>query len=1248
MYTVDGVMVEIGVQSDKASSGIEKLANTLNTLKGAVAGSDGLTKLKVQIQGVADKAETAGKKFSGFTKQLVALTAVTKVIRTAITKSNEYVENMNLFRVALGGYADEAQRYAETVERVMGIDQSEWMKSQGIFMQIASGFGMAEESAYKLSKALTQVSYDIASFYNISTEEAMLKVRSGISGELEPLRNLGYALDTATLQQIAYANGINMKVTAMTQAQKAELRYVAIMSQSKNAINDMSRTYNTSANQIRVLSAQVTILARSFGNILIPAINAVLPFIINFVNVLSSALKAIANLFGFSMPSVDWGASGLGAASDAAGTLGDNLGGATGSAKKLQKVLMGFDELNVMPDTSGGGGGGGGGTGGGLSGGSLGINIDDYMYDFLDGMYKKAKDVNWAMAGIAAGVAGLAIPAATLLGWKNLSNVAGGIVVAAAEIMLNFRLAEAYLEDGSVKYLIGELGMTTLAGGIYTAILKNSGFIESGKAWRYGFALSLVIDAGVTIAAVYKGLSEGKVKLFDANTIISNIKTLLEAALAGFLVAGWAGAGVGIAIAAAAMLVVTAIAVDKAAHKLDYGDISLTAEEIRATAEKILGGEVVANMRLADAQIANSSEAEKMLQDSITALTSSSNLIRFGVDTSEEAITAVKNDAATLLTSAYNLLTEQEKTLGILIQLTTPEDGGEGGVTGSLQGAATNAIEALRGGYENLGMQLSEAIEAGLTDGMSDTEAALIANLTSSLTRVSAAISQGEFMGGYVADVKSALSNLDKESFEGVFAEIQTINSELETSYTAFAKQQYADMQGQLDGLKALKSSYEELGQTESAEALTETIAQLEAELDSYDVNDVVSKMMQSATANSGQIIYDTLIDWVGSGNNSKEFGREILNFINAGAIDAANNGDYSYLAESVLHGIERAFEDNGLDLSSIGLSGIDFISDEFKNVISDMLVQSGNMSQEQFEQFWLNMFNSFPQEKIGKTAAQETIAAIKSEFETSESELAPVTTGMAETISEMLGVALMFASQSGDYTAVTDAVLTMFEGELAKRGLSLDSFTFHGTELLTNSFRAELETALSEIGIPQNVINQLWTELNNAFGNGIVTSITNSKTGAVTAMSTVIDAIKREANSSLVKIKVGLQADGSALKVTGAGGTGLDIKTIQLRAGGGIPDYGTMFIAGEAGPEIVGKIGNKTGVANSGQISEIIASEMARQGGGGSNDEAVARAVASALSGMELKVDGDSFGRIAVKTINKRRQTSGKVELIL
>ena len=153
----------------------------------------------------------------------IGLKSITSVIAGWITASNSYIENLNLFNVSMGQYAEEARNYAEQVGEVMGINPGEWMRNQGVFMTITEGFGVASDRAYTMSKNLTQLTYDLASFFNISTSDAFQKLESGISGELEPLRRLGYDLSVARLQQEAYNLGIEKSVTAMTQAEKSRV-----------------------------------------------------------------------------------------------------------------------------------------------------------------------------------------------------------------------------------------------------------------------------------------------------------------------------------------------------------------------------------------------------------------------------------------------------------------------------------------------------------------------------------------------------------------------------------------------------------------------------------------------------------------------------------------------------------------------------------------------------------------------------------------------------------------------------------------------------------------------------------------------------------------------------------------------------------------------------------------------------------------------------------------------------------------
>lgn len=384
------------------SNSLAPLATQLNTV------SAGMSRLPSTINRVANATNNAARANNTSAKSYVNLWAKARMamnvmrgavnaIASWITESNKYIEDLNLFTASLGDYADEAKKYAEQVGEVMGIDPAEWMRNQGIFNTIIKGFGVASDRAYLMSKNLTQLGYDISSFYNISYEDAFTKLQSGIAGELEPLRRLGYDLSVARLQQEAYTLGIEKKVSAMTQAEKSELRYYAIMTQVTTAQGDMARTLNAPANQLRVLKAQVVQCARALGNIFIPVLNAVLPYAIALAKVLRMVADAIASFFGFKLPEVDYsslsnGASAVGDLAGNADDASDGLGKASKAAKKLKNNLLGIDELNIISPDNDDSSGSGSGAGAGLGGGGLGIELPSY--DFLgDLVSSKVEDI---------------------------------------------------------------------------------------------------------------------------------------------------------------------------------------------------------------------------------------------------------------------------------------------------------------------------------------------------------------------------------------------------------------------------------------------------------------------------------------------------------------------------------------------------------------------------------------------------------------------------------------------------------------------------------------------------------------------------------------------------------------------------------------------------------------------------------------------------------------------------------------
>ena len=377
-------------QIQQLSSSLTPLVNQLNAVGNAFSRlPSNITRVVTATNRVPAANNRAATSYVNlWAKLTMAINAVktgARVLASWITQSNQYIEDINLFTASMGQYAEAAKEYAEQVGEIMGIDPGEWMRNQGVFNTIISGFGVASDQAYLMSKNLTQLGYDISSFFNISFEDAMQKLQSGISGELEPLRRLGYDLSVARLQQEALNLGIEKSVSDMTQAEKSQLRYYAIMTQVTTAQGDMARTLNAPANQLRVLQAQVTQCARALGNIFIPALNAVLPYAIALAKVIRMLASAIASFFGFSLPEVDYsgisaGAGAVGDLADGAGSAADGLGDATKAAKKLKNAMLGIDELNILSENDSSGSGSGG-IGGGLGGSDLGIELPEY--DFL-------------------------------------------------------------------------------------------------------------------------------------------------------------------------------------------------------------------------------------------------------------------------------------------------------------------------------------------------------------------------------------------------------------------------------------------------------------------------------------------------------------------------------------------------------------------------------------------------------------------------------------------------------------------------------------------------------------------------------------------------------------------------------------------------------------------------------------------------------------------------------------------------
>ena len=503
--TIESLELEIVSKSASAAEGVDALTQSLSKVKYAAKGGLGLSSVVKQLNNVSNSSGKASKSFTDFYHKLKTVAKgiknVGKSIYSAIEKSSDYIENVNLFTVSMGKYADEAKQYAESVGEIMGIDPGEWMESQGIFMTLATGFGVAGDRAAVMSQNLTQLGYDLSSFFNISYDDAMQKLQSGLSGELEPLRRIGYDLSQAKLEATALELGIDKAVSSMTQAEKAELRYYAIMTQVTTAHGDMARTLDEPANQIRVFKAQLSMAAREIGNVFIPALNAILPYAIAVVKVIRTLVASLASLVGFEMPEVDYsGVASMGnVAEDTSGSLED----AANSAKKLKSYMLGFDELNVInPNTSD--------SSEDASGGFdfelptlediTKINISTKVNEIVEMIEDSLAEITLVLSG-----AGLAIGAVLAFSGLNIplgiALMAAGAIGLGTTLALNWSSLESPLET-ALGTLGGIVGGALLATG---AILAFTGVnIPLGIAMIAGGAVALT----TAIALNWESLSE--------------------------------------------------------------------------------------------------------------------------------------------------------------------------------------------------------------------------------------------------------------------------------------------------------------------------------------------------------------------------------------------------------------------------------------------------------------------------------------------------------------------------------------------------------------------------------------------------------------------------------------------------------------------------------------------------------------------------------------------------------------------
>ena len=372
-------------------------------------------KVKKSIRGIGSQAkETSGEltgalgpalKKIGFA--LGAAFSVKKLIdfgADCLRLGSDLQEVQNVVDVTFPQMSKQVDNFAKNAAASFGLSETMAKKFAGTSGAMAKSFGFSEQAAYEMATTLTGLAGDVASFYNISQDEAYTKLKSVFTGETETLKDLGVVMTQSALDAYALANGYSKTTAKMSEMEKVALRYKFVQDQLSAASGDFIRTSDGWANQVRVLQLQFDSLKATIGqgliNVLTPVIK-VINTIIGKLMSLANAFKAFTEMItgkGSSGGGTSAAAAGMEAVAQSADRANTAAGGAGSAAKKAAKdmksVTTGIDELNIIdPDTGSDGGGSGGGAAGGYDVDQFDMGaVDTSALDAMDSKYQALID----------------------------------------------------------------------------------------------------------------------------------------------------------------------------------------------------------------------------------------------------------------------------------------------------------------------------------------------------------------------------------------------------------------------------------------------------------------------------------------------------------------------------------------------------------------------------------------------------------------------------------------------------------------------------------------------------------------------------------------------------------------------------------------------------------------------------------------------------------------------------------------
>ncbi len=525
--TMDEISIQIEGNSDKAIESLTRLTGVLDKLTGVTGSSiAGLNQTNEKIKSIANSSSKSGKKTSDSFNQMTksALGFVTKLTGVKfgfLDTTNsiaEYISAVNRFNYTFSGTEKQLKDTTEWVNKLSDawlLDEQEVANSMSRYYNMTKTMGIVSEDAMRMSKNLTQLTYDLSAFWGDTSSRVTTRIASAMRGEAEGLAEYGISLNQATLQATLYANGINRTVSSLTAAEKAELVYYQIMKSTANQHGYYAKTLLQPANALEILKTQFTKLGRAIGSIFLPIMMAVIPYVIALTELLTKLAKTIASFLGFELG--DWTAD----TSQIGAGLGDIADNAENAGKKVKGMIADFDELHTIDfgDSSGSSLGIG-------AGGSLGLDASEFEYtddlmNVIDEKLEKARkvieNIKDYIIAIGTALAGYKVSDTVLNLFKNVGLLGENVNIFKTALGIGLTLGSLYLTyQGVTKLLEGEinpqtiletaLGMFGLTGGIMTIASGLGITLALGSAIAITAGISLII-AGITLQK--QGIEEG-------------------------------------------------------------------------------------------------------------------------------------------------------------------------------------------------------------------------------------------------------------------------------------------------------------------------------------------------------------------------------------------------------------------------------------------------------------------------------------------------------------------------------------------------------------------------------------------------------------------------------------------------------------------------------------------------------------------------------------------------------------------